>query len=132
MGDLKLDALAADHGPIFAPVELESLARLENQGHKCPPPGCLHRVLPISLPRPYKCSDPLIRSVKAKLHQICMHLLGGAPVFARFALLCNQPARQFLRKRIQLARPRRRPETGLNDISPQIFPDGVARQTSPP
>ena len=31
---LQLDALAAQNGPVFAPVELEGLARLEDQRHE--------------------------------------------------------------------------------------------------
>ncbi len=89
---LQLDALAAGMGPVLAPIELERLARLEHQRHECPAIRRLLRALPISSPSPHKGCDPLIRAVIAKLNQICVHLLGGAPVLARLALLRHQPA----------------------------------------
>ena len=89
---LQLDALAADMGPVLAPVELERLARLEHKRHECPAIRRLLRALPVSFPGPHEGRDPLIRAVIAKLNQISVHLLGGAPVLARLALLGHQPA----------------------------------------
>ena len=119
-------------GPVLAPVELERLARLEHQRHECPAIGGLLRALPVSFPGPHKGCDPLIRAVIAKLNQISVHLLGGAPVLARLALLGHQPACQLLCIRVQLARSRRCLEPGFNDPRPQILLDGVARQPGPP
>ena len=102
MGNQQLDVFTADSGPIFAPVELERLARLEHQGQKSPSTSCLHCMLSVCLPCPNKGSHAFVRSIKTKLHQICMQLLGRAPLLARLSLLGQQPARQFLRKRLQL------------------------------
>jgi hypothetical protein len=50
MCGLQLDPLAAHHGPIFAPVELKRLARLENQPYEGAPTGRLLLLLPILPP----------------------------------------------------------------------------------
>ena len=82
VGDLKFDALAADMGPVLAPVELERLTRSEYQRHECSAIGRMVRALPLALPCPHKGRDPFIRAVKAKLHQISVHLLGRSPFLA--------------------------------------------------
>jgi len=75
-------------------------------GTNAPPPKMVvaqQRSLRAFLPGPHKGRHPFIRSVKAKLYQVCMHLLGCMPLRARFALLLHQPAWQLLRKRILFA-----------------------------
>ena len=47
---LQLGPFAADNGPLLAPVELESFARLENQRNKGPAAGRLLLPLPMLLP----------------------------------------------------------------------------------
>ena len=71
--------------------------------HEYPAPSRLLCALPICFPGPHKHRDAFVRPVKAQGHQIRMHLLGGAPFFARFALFRHQPAGQLFCKRIQLA-----------------------------
>lgn len=60
MRDLQLRALIADDCPIFGPVELEGLARLECQQHERSAPGRLALSLPICFPFPGKSCDPAI------------------------------------------------------------------------
>jgi hypothetical protein len=87
MGDLQLDALAADIGPVLAPVELKGFTRLEHQRHEDTPVGRVMRALPLSFPIPHKGGHAPIRTLISKLHQISMHLLGCPAFRARFALL---------------------------------------------
>ena len=60
MGDLQLGALAADHRPVLAPVELERLARLEDQRHEgAAAGGLILLALPIRLPSRAKAATRL-------------------------------------------------------------------------
>jgi hypothetical protein len=82
VGHLQLYAFATNISPVFAPVELEYLARLEHQRHKCSATGRLGRALALALPLPHKGRNALVGPFKAKLHKIGMHLLGRAPLLA--------------------------------------------------
>ena len=104
MGHLQFDPLAADIGPVFAPVELERFAGLEHQRHKGAAPSRLLCTMPICTPRARKGCHAPVGPIVTELHQISVHLLHGAPLFARLACLCQKPGRQPIRIRIQLAR----------------------------
>ena len=52
MRHLQLGLPAAQHRPVLAPVELESLARGEHQWHERTAPAGLRLALPLGLPRP--------------------------------------------------------------------------------
>ena len=65
MGDLKLDPFAADTGPVFAPVELERLTRLEDQRHKSAAPSRLLSTVPIITPSPSKSRNAFIGAIVA-------------------------------------------------------------------
>jgi hypothetical protein len=60
MGNLKLDAVTAECGPVFAPVKLERFTLLLHQRHKSPATSCLPRALTVYVPGPHKECDPLI------------------------------------------------------------------------
>lgn len=130
MRNLQFDALTTNRGPIFAPVELECFARLEDQRHKRPVPRRLLSTMPISAPRARKCCDPLVRSIVSKLDQIFVHSLNTAPLLTRLTRLGQKPRRQPISIRVQLAWPRRCLERRFGRAFTQVLPDGVARQTS--
>jgi len=91
MGNLKLDALAANNGPIFAPVELERFPWLEYQRHKSAAPRRLLGSVPIITPSASKSRNAFIGSAVSQLHQIRVHLLHCPPLFARLARLDQKP-----------------------------------------
>ncbi|MNY02987.1 hypothetical protein D3C86_1355820 [compost metagenome] len=72
MGHLQFGALIADDCPVFRPVELEGLTRIKGQRNERPTSRCLQLPLQISFPFPSKSSNPTIRSLVAKAHQIGM------------------------------------------------------------
>lgn len=132
MGNLQFDPLAADIGPVFAPIELERFARLEHQRHKGAAPGRLLRPMPIGTPRTGKGRDTSIGAVIPKLHQISVHLCHGPTLFAGLARLRQQPGGQPIRIRVQLARPLWRLELRLHRAFAQVLSDGVAGQARSP
>ena len=132
MGDLKLDPLAADIGPVFAPVELKGFTWLKDQRHKRSTTGCLLSAMSIVTPCPGKSRHTLIGAIISQLHKISVHLLHGSSFFARFACLGQKPRRQTIRIGIQLARSRRCLELRLHRAFAQILLDCVPRQTRPP
>ena len=75
MGNLQLDPLPTDGGPVFAPVKLERFARLEYQRHECSAPCRLLYTVPVLAPRTCKSSYAGVGALITKLHQIRMHLL---------------------------------------------------------
>ena len=62
MGDLQFDALAAQNRPVLAPVELERLARREDQRHERTAPGRLLLRLTVRLPASDEGRDPAVRA----------------------------------------------------------------------
>jgi hypothetical protein len=110
MRHLQLGALSAQNGPVFAPIELEGLARSEHQRNEGAAPAGLLLALPFGFPGSHKRRDALIRTLIAQHHQIGMHLLGRASLLARFTRFHAQPVRQLLRKLVELAGPHRNPE----------------------
>jgi len=82
MGRLQLDPLAADIGPVFAPIKLKGFAGLEHQRHEGATPCCLLRSVSVSTPRAGKCCHATVRSIITKLPQISVHLLHSAALFA--------------------------------------------------
>ena len=102
MGRLQLDPFTTNGSPVFAPVELERLARLEHQRHKRAASSCMFYTMPILTPHTGEGGYTCIRSLVTKLHQIRMHLLHCASLFARFACLSQQPCRQTIRVRIKV------------------------------
>ena len=127
MRDLQPDPLAADIGPVLAPIELERFAGLEHQRHIAAAPCRLFRSMPILTPSPGKNRHTLIRPVATQLHQICAHLRRGTPLFARLARLDQKPRGQPIRIWVQLARPFWRLELRLYNTFAQILLDGVPR-----
>ena len=79
--------------------------------------------------RPDEGGHVVIRSVVAQHHEVGVHLLGRAPLFARYGALGPQPTGQLLGKRIELARPLGNLEFKLNLPGAQVLADRVARQT---
>lgn len=77
LGGLQLCGLAARHGVILAPVELERLARQEDQRHECPAPAGLVVILNLGLPPPGKGGHPVSGAIVTQLHRINLRLLGG-------------------------------------------------------
>ena len=75
MRDLQLDTLAADIGPVLAPIELESLARREHQRHESSTICRVMRTLPVTLPFPHKGRNTFVGTVISKLYKIGMHQL---------------------------------------------------------
>ena len=91
MGDLELDPLAADIGPVLAPVELECLAGLKHQGNVGAAPGRLLCPVPIGPPGSGEGRNATVGAVVPELDQISVHLGHGPPLFARLPRLRKQP-----------------------------------------
>ena len=89
---LQLGALAAELGPVLAPVELESLARRKDQGNERPATAGLGVALTVGLPGSYEGGDAPVGAVIAQGCQIGVHLLGRALLLARLARLDTQPS----------------------------------------
>ena len=126
MRHLQLGALAAQHRKILAPVKLERLASLKDQRHKGSVPRRLLLLLSIRPPYAGKGSNPAVGPGVAQLHQVIMQLLRGPPLLARLPGLGLQPARQFCREGIKLARSLRNAELRLNCARPQILANASA------
>ena len=67
---LQLGPFAAEHGPVLAPVKLESLARGKNQRHECAPAGGLGITLTVRLPLAHESRNPAIGAIVTKLPQV--------------------------------------------------------------
>jgi hypothetical protein len=76
---------ATYNGPVFAPVELERLARLEDQRHKGAAAVGLLFKLSIGLPRPHIRRDTAVGSIITQSDLIGVHLFGHALLLARQA-----------------------------------------------
>lgn len=131
MRDLQLGALAADHGIVLTPVELESFTRAEGQRNKSAASRCLLFSLPLCTPFTGEGSNPVVGAGKPQCDQIGMELRQGAALLARLRGLGLQPACQLVGKRVELAGPLRHRELRLDRARLQILPDGVARQPGP-
>gem|GEM_PF-1674071 len=129
---LQLGALATQHGPVLAPVELEGLAGLEDQGHECAAPGGLLFLLALERPVSRERSHAVVRAVEAEFHQLGVHLLQRAPLFAVLAGLGLEPLGQLVRERIELAHALALGVRRFLVVAAQILPDGVARQARAP
>ncbi len=70
MGHLQLGAFAADDGPVFGPVELESLARGKTQGHEGPTTCGLQLPLPICTPFPGKGRHTIVGTSNPRLTRL--------------------------------------------------------------
>lgn len=82
VGDLKLDALACENGPVLTPVELERLARCEGQGNEGPPARRVVPPLPVHLPGADEGGDTIVGAVIAQANQIGVQLTRRTPLFA--------------------------------------------------
>ena len=129
---LQLGPLAAEHGPVLAPVELEGLARREDQGNERAAAAGLGIALTVGLPGPHEDGNAPKGAAIAQGHQIGVHLLRRALLLARLAGLDLQPPRQLLRERIQLARPLGNLDLRLHRPGAQVLADRVARQARAP
>src|SRR5450759_3236768 len=67
---LQLHALARNHRPVLAPVELERFPRRKHERHKRAAPCGLRQLLLHPAPRSGKGRHPIIGSRIAKLHEI--------------------------------------------------------------
>ena len=132
VGCLQLDLLAAQDGPVLAPVELEGLTCSKHQGHECTTTTGLLLMLPFYLPAPDEGRNPAIGTIIAQHDEIGVHLLGRALLLTRFASFLTQPACQLVGKRGQFTGPNRNLELRLHHISSQIFADRIPRQPRPP
>ncbi len=127
---LKLGALATQHGPVLAPIELEGLAGLEDQGHEGAAPGGLLVLLALERPVPRERGHAVVGAVEAQLHELGMHLLQRAPLLAILAGLGLEPLGQLLGKRIEPAAALSLGVRRFLVAAAQVLPDGVARQAS--
>jgi hypothetical protein len=127
MRDLKLQPLAANIGPVFTPIKLESFTRLENQRHESAAPCRLFRPLSVRTPCTGKSRHTLVGTIIPQMHQVRVHLFDGSTLLARFARLRQQPRRQPIRIGVQLGRSRRRLELRLNSALAQILLHRVPR-----
>ena len=80
LGDLQLGALAADDGPVFAPVELEGFAGGEAQRNESAS-GRLGGLMLHLPPMAGKGSDPVVGTGVAQRGQVGMHLAQIAALF---------------------------------------------------
>ena len=87
MGHLQFNTFACDGCPILTPIKLEGFSGLKDQWHKGATTNRLLGALSVGAPCTGKSRYPLIGSIIAELHQICMHLLHGPPVLTWFAQL---------------------------------------------
>ena len=126
MRHLQLGALTTQHRKVLAPVKLERLARLKHQRHKGSAPRRLLLFLPICPPNPGKGGNTAVGPRVSQLHQIIMQLLRCPPLLARLPSLGLQPARQFCREGIKLARSLGNLELRLNSPRPQILANASA------
>ena len=86
--DLKLDALATDFDPVFAPVELESLAWLEYQRHLGAASCRLFSTMSIFHAMPWQKLPRARKTLVSKLQKIRVHLLKSAPnLFETFVIV---------------------------------------------
>ena len=82
---LELDALAGNHRPVLAPVELERLTRSKRQRHKRAAPGGPRQLLLRLSPRPGKRRHPVIRALETQGNQIRVQTPQVATMLAAFA-----------------------------------------------
>ena len=73
VGHLKLGTLSTQNGEVVAPVELEGIARTEEQGHKGPPSCRLLLMLMVCAPVPRKGGHAAAETCEAELDQIGVH-----------------------------------------------------------
>ena len=128
MGHLQLGAHAGDHGPVLAPVELESLARAEGQGHEGAAPRGLLGHQALLVPKPGKSRDPVVGAGIAQRLQIGVHLLDGTPLLARTASFRLEPAGELQGKGVKLGGTDPLGVMRLGLASAQVPTDGVARE----
>ena len=102
---LQLDPFPAQHRPVFAPVELEGLARRKDQRHEGAAATRLGIPLALRLPGPHKGRHPAVGADVAQRNKVGMHLPCRAPLLARLGHLHPEPRRQLLGKRVQIAWP---------------------------
>jgi hypothetical protein len=130
--DLKLCPLAANHGMVFTPVELEGLARAEGQGHEGAAARRAACGLQIVPPLARKGGNPIVGTGEAEQDKIGVHLLQRSLLLAWLGGFRLQPARQLLRQRGKLTRPVRQRENGLDRPGVQIVLVRKARQSRAP
>ena len=93
LGDQQLGPLAGDDRPVLRPIELEGLARREDQGNEGPATAGLLLALPSSLPVTGKGRHPIVGTVVAERGQIGMQLFDRALLLARLRRLDPQHRR---------------------------------------
>jgi hypothetical protein len=144
MGDLKLDPLTADNGPILTPIKLERFAGLKHQRHKCSLSSRLLRACRSAFQartnaatRSYDPSKPsftrsarISLAVRRSLRDLHCSITSQPDSFSTngSSLLPSYTCKHVLPGN----GPRRRLETRLHYLCPQVLPDGVARQSRPP
>ena len=82
VGNLQLDTLAANIGPVLAPVELKCLAWRKHQRNKSSPISRMMRPLAFALPFPHEGRNTLIGTFISQLHQIGVHQLRRSAILA--------------------------------------------------
>jgi len=82
VGDLQLDPLTADIGPVFAPIKLKGFTRLEHKRHEDTPVGRVIRALAFAFPFTNEGRNTLVGTVISQLHQIGVHQLRRPALFA--------------------------------------------------
>jgi hypothetical protein len=103
MRHLQLGALAGNHRPILAPVELERLPWPKYQRDERAAAGSFKRLLAFGAPFPVEGRHPPVRTFEPEGYQICVDLPQSAPLFPRFCCLDYQPGGQLLGVGIELA-----------------------------
>ena len=129
VGDLELGSLPGDNRPVFRPVELESVAAGESQGHEDAPARGSLFALPSSLPFTGESRHPIVRTLIAQRRQIGVQLQNRPLLLARLPRLLPQHMRQFVGVWIELAWPVREVELRLRAVRAQVSADCIPRQT---
>lgn len=132
LGDLQFGALAADHGPVFAPVELKGFAGGEAKRNKDAATGRLGGLMPHLSPVARKGGDPVIGTRVAKRRQVGMRLPQTAALPAPFAGLGLERGRELVGKVVEFARAPAVRIVGVNNPAIQLFADGIAGQARAP
>ena len=99
----ELLALAADHRPVLAPVELERFARGEHQRHE----GAAARarlLIASPLPRPRERGHAVVGAAVAERHEIVEQLPPVAPLLTPARRLPLEPRGEHVAVRVELAR----------------------------
>jgi hypothetical protein len=124
--DLQLGALAVDHGPVLAPVELERFSGRKPERNERPASGRLCLLVLFLSPASGKRRDPVIGAGEAQRAEVRMNLLEGSALFAGPVRLGLQPAGQLRSEPVELARAVALGIGRQHSVGPYVTPDRVS------